>query len=770
MEKKTFENSPEMLELMEVAQRIRQTRELLGFSVDEMAEKTGVSTSDYNEFESGKRDFNFTFIYKCARAFNVDPTDLLKGSSPTLTGYELTKKGAGLPITRRTGYTYKNLASLFKNKISEPFWVKIPYSEDDLKNPHYSQHNGQEMDIVIKGRMKAWIGDNCEILEPGDSIYYSSTKPHALAAMDGEDVEIYAIVMHAEDGFAPGEYLGPERSVTSREAQPSTAVYKKFVSTEKDDKGRLQKISFKNEDNFNFAFDCVDALAEKCPDKTAMIYVSNEKEEKRFTFADMSKYSSMTANYFENLGIKKGDRVMLVLKRHYQFWFSILALHKIGAVVIPATNQLLEHDFDYRFKAGNVKAIVCTADGDVAHQADLAAANCPCVEIKVIVNGERDGWHNFNEEMPRFSDVYTRDENSPKGSDDMLMFFSSGTTGYPKLVTHTHKYPLGHFITAKYWHNVNPDGIHFTISDTGWGKALWGKLYGQWLCEAAVFVYDFDRFSAEDILPMFAQYNITTFCAPPTMYRFFIKEDLSKYDLSSIEYSTTAGEALNPEVYEQWKKATGLQLMEGFGQTETTLTVANLRGMTPKPGSMGKPSPMYDIDIVRDDGTSADVGETGEIVVCTDDHVPCGLFACYYGDEENTKKAWHDGKYHTGDLAWKDEDGYFWYVGRIDDVIKSSGYRIGPFEIENVIMELPYVLECAITAVPDPIRGQVVKATIVLVNGKEKSDELKKEIQTYVKTHTAPYKYPRVVEFVDELPKTISGKIRRVEIRNKDNA
>lgn len=769
MNKEILDNASEMTQLMEVADRIRQTREMLGYSVEDMALKTNVTVGDYNEFESGTRDFNFTFIYKCARAFGVDPTDLLKGSSPTLSSYELTKKGEGLPITRRAGYTYKNLASLFKNKTSEPFWVKIPYSASDLENPHFSTHNGQEMDIVIRGKLKVWIGDNCETLEEGDTIYYNSTTPHALAAMDGEDVEIYAIVMHAEEGFAPGKYLddsAPEKEWT---VQPSTAVYKKFVDTEKDSKNRLVSISFKNEDSFNFAFDCVDALAEKCPDKVAMVHVSASKEERRFTFGEISKYSSMTANYFENLGIKKGDRVMLVLKRHYQFWFAILALHKIGAIAIPATHLLLEHDYDYRFKAAGVKAIVCTGDGDAAHQAELSAAKNPSVEIKVIVNGERSGWHNFNEEMPRFSNVYERKADSPCGDDSMVMFFTSGTTGYPKIAVHSHKYPLGHFITAKYWHNVNPDGIHFTISDTGWGKALWGKLYGQWLCEGAIFVYDFEKFSAEDILPMFKKYNITTFCAPPTMYRFFIKEDLSKYDLSSLEYSTTAGEALNPEVYEQWKKATGLRLMEAFGQTETTLTVGNLRGMQTKPGSMGKPSPMYDIDIVLDDGTSADIGETGEIVVKTDKGIPCGLFSGYYLDEENTKKSWHDNMYHTGDLAWRDEDGYFWYVGRIDDVIKSSGYRIGPFEIENVIMELPYVLECAITAVPDPIRGQVVKATIVLVKGKEKSEELKKEVQNYVKTHTAPYKYPRVVEFVDELPKTISGKIRRVEIRDNDN-
>lgn len=752
-------------QLLEVAQRIKNTREIFGFSVEEMARKTDVSPKEYAEYESGKRDFSFTFIYKCAKCFNVDPTELLQGTSPTLSSYNLTRKGGGLPITRLTGNVYKNLASMFKNKIAEPFWVKIPYKENDTMK--MSTHAGQEFDIVIKGTLKANIGGNEEILHEGDSIYYNSTEPHGLMPVGGEDVEIYAIVMNAGENADITE-LHEEVKVTKRMEQPPTSVYKKFIVTEKDEKGCLKNISFKNEDKFNFAFDVVDELAKKCPNKNAMYYVSNDKKEKTFTFADISRYSSMTANYFESLGIKKGDRVMLVLKRHYQFWFSILALHKIGAIVIPATNLLVEHDFEYRFKAAGVSAIVCTADGDVAHQVDLGAANCPELKTKILVGGKREGWNDFNEELPRYSDVYERRPDAAAGDDTMLMFFTSGTTGYPKIAAHSHKYPLGHFITAKYWHNVNPDGIHFTISDTGWGKALWGKLYGQWLCEAAIFVYDFDKFHADDILPMFAKYHITTFCAPPTMYRFFIKEDLSQYDLSSLEYCTVAGEALNPEVYEQWKKATGLQLMEGFGQTETTLTIANLRGMTPKPGSMGKPSPMYNVDIVDAEGKSVGVGETGEIVIRTDKGNPCGLFRGYYRDDEKTKEVWYDGMYHTCDTAWKDEDGYFWYVGRVDDVIKSSGYRIGPFEIESVIMELPYVLECAITPVPDPIRGQVVKASIVLVKNKEASDELKKEIQDYVKTHTAPYKYPRVVEFMDELPKTISGKIRRVELRQRD--
>ena len=746
--------------LKDVALRIRNAREILGLSEEIMAQNTDITADEYKAYENGEKDFDFTFIYKCAKCLNLDPTDLLKGASPTLTSYEVTRRGGGLPITRKEGYEYKNLASMFKNKTAEPYHVIIPYLENAGEG-EASSHKGQEFDIVVKGRLKMTVGSNTEILEAGDTIYYNSATPHRMVAMDGNDVEIYAIVMKEVDALGDNTAYD---DMPYKNFQTDADVYSKFINTVEDKEGRLVDISFHNAEEFNFAFDCIDVLAEKCPDKLAMLFISHDKQEKRFTFRDISRYSSMTANYFESLGIKKGDRVMLVLKRHYQFWFSILALHKIGAVVIPATHLLVEHDFDYRFQSAGVSAIVCTADTDVSHQVDLAEKNYKKI-TKILVGGQRDGWHNFNEEMPAFSDTYERKPDSACGSDPLLMFFTSGTTGYPKIATHNHKYPLGHFITAKYWHNVNPDGIHFTISDTGWGKALWGKLYGQWLCEAAIFVYDFDKFQADDILPMFKKYNITTFCAPPTMYRFFIKEDLSQYDLSSLEYTTTAGEALNPEVYEQWKKATGLRLMEGFGQTETTLTVGTLRGMVAKPGSMGRPSPLYDVDVVLDDGTSAGVGATGEVVVRTDKNEPCGLFRGDYGDEENTKKAWHDGLYHTGDLAWRDEDGYLWFVGRIDDVIKSSGYRIGPFEIESVIMELPYVLECAVTAVPDEIRGQIVKASIVLTKNTQGSDALKKEIQDYVKTHTAPYKYPRVVEFLEELPKTISGKIRRVELR-----
>jgi len=756
--------------LREVGQRICTLREIMNITPEEMAKKVGVSVDEYLRHESGEMDFNFTFIYKCAKTFGVDPTDIINGTSPTLSSYTVTKSGEGLPITRREGFKYLNLAPMFKNKIAEPFKVTIPYSEEAENNPiHLSTHYGQELDIVISGTMKIQVGNHTEVLNAGDTIYYDSSTPHGMVAAGGSPVEIYAVVLNKAEGEAiPEEADHFEEIVEQKKAEfGDGAIWNRYITTTLDEKGVLNSISFKDPENFNFAFDCVDELAKKCPDKVAMIHVSNDMTERRFTYEDLRRYSAKTANYFESLGIKKGDRVMLVLKRHYQFWFSMLALHKIGAIAIPATNLLVEHDFDYRFKSAGVKAIVCTADGDTAHQAELAAAYSETVDTLVMVGGSREGWHDFNAEMENCSDVYERTADSAKGSDPLLMLFTSGTTGYPRIAEHNHKYPLGHFITAKYWHNCSADGVHFTISDTGWGKALWGKLYGQWLCETCVFVYDFDKFDANKILPMFKKYNITTFCAPPTMYRFFIKEDLSKFDLSSIKYSNTAGEALNPEVLVQWKKATGLTIYEGFGQTETTLTVGNLVNSTPKAGSMGVPSPMYDVDILLPDGTSAKVGETGEICVRTDKGTPCGLFMGYYRDEEHTKDAWHDNVYHTGDTAWKDEDGYFWYVGRTDDLIKSSGYRIGPFEIESVIMELPYVLECAVTGAPDEVRGQVVKATIVLTKGTEGTDELKKEIQSYVKKHTAPYKYPRIVEFIDEMPKTISGKIRRVELKNK---
>lgn len=542
-----------------------------------------------------------------------------------------------------------------------------------------------------------------------------------------------------------------------------------FIEVEEDENGYLQDIRFTNDENFNFAYDVVDKMAKKNPDKVAMVHVSKEGKERSFTFYDMSRYSSKVANYLQFLGIKKGDRVMLVLKRHYQFWFAILALHKIGAVVIPATNLLLKSDFEYRFKAAEVDAVLCTADGQVSREIDKACRMYRDLKVKIMVGASRKGWRSFNKEVKYFSSHFRRPrgENAIHGDDPSIMFFTSGTTSYPKITMHNFKYPLGHYVTAKYWHQVDPDGIHFAISDTGWGKALWGKIYGQWLCEATIFTYDFDDFDAKEILHMIEKYKITTFCAPPTAYRVMVHMKLDQYDLSSLKNVTTAGEALNPEIYNKFKEKTGLTLMEGFGQTETTLTIGNLAGTVPKPGSMGKAMPQYDVQVMKLDGTMAEAMEEGEIVIATEHGVPNGLFMGY-ADEEKTREAWHDGYYHTGDTAYYDEDGYLWYVGRTDDVIKSRGYRIGPFEIENEIMKLPYVLECAVTPVPDPIRGQAIKASIVLADDREGDEKLKNDIMKSLKKNIASYKWPKILDFTKELPKTISGKIRRKDIKEND--
>ena len=744
--------------IYEVAARIRELREIAGYSQEEMAQRTEVSPEMYRLYEEGQTDFPFTFIHKCALELGVEITDLMEGKSARLTGYTVTRKGMGEVTAKETGLEIRSLAPLFKRKIAEPYFVRYEYVPEQQSRPiHLTRHSGQEFDMILSGSLKVQVGEHIEVLHEGDSIYYDSSKPHGMIAVDGADCLFCAVVLPGDET----EELEVRDTIVAAK-QTEKLIYENFVTPQEDDKGLVTSLSFHNTENFNFAFDIVDEMAKQKPDKLAMLHLDRFGNERRFSFRQISRDSSRAANYFKSLGIKKGDRVMLILRRHYQFWFCILGLHKLGAIPIPATNQLVEHDLTYRFNAAGVKCVVATGVGEVAAQIDLAMKDSPTVEHRIMVDGHREGWRNFDEEYRMFSSSFPRMEDAPGGDDPMLMLFTSGTTGYPKIATHSYKYPLGHFVTAKYWHCVNPNGLHLTISDTGWGKALWGKLYGQWMCEAATFVYDFDRFSAADILPLFKKYNITTFCAPPTMYRFMIKEDLSKYDLSSIEHATIAGEALNPEVFYQFRKATGISLMEGFGQTETALIVANLAGMRPKVGSMGKPVPGFDVDIVDHDGKSVGIGETGEIVVRLQGGKPNGLTLGYYNNE--TGRPYIDfpaGLYHTGDTAWRDEDGYYWYVGRVDDLIKSSGYRIGPFEIESVIMELPYVLECGVSAAPDEIRGQVVKASIVLVKGKEPTEALKKEIQDYVKHRTAPYKYPRIVVFRDELPKTISGKIQR---------
>ena len=525
-------------------------------------------------------------------------------------------------------------------------------------------------------------------------------------------------------------------------------------------------------ENFNFAYDCIDELAKKSPDKLAMRWTNVAGQKRDFTFADMKYYSDKTANYLKSLGIGKGDAVMLILKRHYEYWWTILALHKLGAITIPASNLLTPKDIIYRCNMADIKCIVCTADGDISHRVQEAAPDCPTLKLLITTSPpENSQWLDFHKGVDEASPEFIRPEGeeATKNSDIMLIYFTSGTTGMPKMVAHDYLYALAHITTAAFWHKVDPDGIHLTVSDTGWGKAAWGKLYGQWLAETCIMVYDFDKFIPSDLLQIMQDYKITTFCAPPTIYRFLVKENMAEYDLSSLKECTNAGEPLNPEIMDKFREFTGITLREGYGQTETTLTLATYPGMKVCPGSMGRPTPGSTITLLDENGQKVPDGEVGEIVIRADrDNKPAGMFLGYYRDEELTASAWHDGYYHTGDTAGRDEHGYYWFVGRTDDVIKSSGYRIGPFEVESALLEHPAVLECAITGMPHPIRGQIVKATVVLSKGYSPSDALIKELQEHVKHTTAPYKYPRVIEFVDELPKTISGKIRRVQIREED--
>lgn len=532
----------------------------------------------------------------------------------------------------------------------------------------------------------------------------------------------------------------------------------------------FENYSLSTPDNFNYAFDVVDAIADKTPEARAMVWCDDKGAEAVYNFDQMKRYSNKAANFFKGLGIKKGDPVMLILKRRYEFWFCLLGLHKLGAVCIPATHLLTKKDIVYRCNAADIKMLVSVADDEVIKHVEEAMPDSPSLKFKAIVNGSHEGWIDFKGELEKASDVFERPVGSDdtKNSDMMLLYFTSGTTGMPKMVQHNFTYPLGHILTAKYWQNVLDGGLHLTVADTGWAKAMWGKIYGQWISGSAIFVYDYDKFVPKEMLDVIIKHKVTSFCAPPTIYRFFIKEDLSKFDLSNLKHCSIAGEPLNPEVYNQFLKATGMKLMEGYGQTELTITLATFPWMEPKPGSMGKPAPGYDIDLIDENGNSCDIGEEGQIVIRTDKRKPYGMFDGYYRDPDLTHKVWHDDIYYTGDMAWKDEDGYFWFVGRADDLIKSSGYRIGPFEVESALLEHPAVLECAITAVPDPDRGQIVKATVVLAKNYAASDDLVKELQDHVKKVTAPYKYPRLIEFVTELPKTISGKIRRVEIRDHD--
>jgi acetyl-CoA synthetase len=548
-------------------------------------------------------------------------------------------------------------------------------------------------------------------------------------------------------------------------------LYKKYLVKPEFDSldDFLNNFEIKVPENFNFAYDVIDEYARIEPSKIALVWANDQGEHFDFTYSDLKEKTDATASWLQTQGIGHGDKVMLILKRRYEFWFACLALHKLGAIAIPATHLLTDKDIIYRCNAATIKAVISVGEETVIEHIEKALPDCPSVELLISVGPVfPDKWGNFQQgiiDAPPF-----KKPAQPTKNDDLLfLYFTSGTTGNPKMVAHDFTYPLAHISTAVFWHNVEEDGRHLTVADTGWAKAVWGKLYGQMLAGCSVFVYDHQKFVPAEMLEVISKYKVTSFCAPPTIFRFLIREDFSNYDLSALKYCTTAGEALNPTVYETFYERTGIRLMEAFGQTETTVQLGTFPWMKPKPGSMGIPSPQFNVDLLKSDGTRCEDGEQGQIVIRVGEKLPVGIFKGYYRDEELTKETWHDGIYYTGDIAWRDEDGYYWFVGRADDVIKSSGYRIGPFEVESALMTHPAIVECAVTGAPDEIRGQVVKATIVLAKNFQPSDELALEIQEHVKKVTAPYKYPRIIDFVEALPKTISGKIRRVEIRGEAN-
>ena len=728
-----------------IANRLRGLREVLELSAQEVAESCHLRVEEYMALESGESDISVNVLQTIARRYGISLDVLMFGEEPKMNAYFITRAGAGVSVERRKAYKYEALASGFRDRKADPFIVTVEPAPANAPM-HLNSHEGQEMNYVLEGRLLLSLNGKELVLNVGDSLYFDSSLPHGMKALDGRPVRFLAIIM-----YAMVERFLQQTAFRSQED------YRK-------------NLHIRVPENFNFAYDVVDAYAEEQPDRKALLWTNDQGAEIQFTFADMKRETDRTASYFQSLGIGKGDVVMLILKRRYEFWFSILALHKLGAVVIPATHLLTKKDVVYRCNTAGIKAIVAAGERVITDHVAAAMPESPTTELLISVGPEiPEGFLDFHAGIANAA-PFVRPQRVNATDDIMMMYFTSGTTGEPKMVAHDFTYPLGHISTGCFWHNLHDGSLHLTIADTGWAKAAWGKLYGQWLAGANIFVYDHEKFTPADILHKIEQYRITSLCAPPTIYRFLIREDLSKYDLSSLEYCTTAGEALNGAVYDTFKQLTGVRLMEGFGQTETTLTLATFPWMEPKPGSMGVPNPQYEIDLLTPDGRSAEDGEQGQIVIRTDKGKPLGLFKEYYLNDELTREVWHDGVYYTGDVAWRDEDGYFWFVGRADDVIKSSGYRIGPFEVESALMTHPAVVECAITGVPDEIRGQVVKATIILGEKyrTQAGEALIKELQNHVKRITAPYKYPRIIEFVEELPKTISGKIRRKEIRNGD--
>ncbi|MDD5832194.1 MAG: AMP-binding protein [Clostridiales bacterium] len=748
----------------DIRRRIRDLRHIHNFTKEYMAGILSISAEDYSAFENGEHELNYAFLYTCSQVFNVDINELIEGAVPNLSSYSVNRGGDTGTVSRANGMTVHNLASKFRNRMVEPLIVTVEYDPEKENLPiEVSSHIGQEFDYILSGSLKIRIGEHTEVLNAGDTIFYDSSAPHGMIASGGKDCVFLAAMVSPEDiDFSKARTQVPVLTATRETGR--RRVWEDFVSPKESGSGVLESIFFKNSDRFNFAFDIVDRIADTEPDKTALVHLDEGLTERRFTFKDIKKKSGRAANYLASLGIKKGDRVMLVLRRSYHFWIIITALQKIGAVAVPVIDQLLEKDYLYRFRAAGISAVIACGDSFITGQIDSAASRYGRSLIKIAAGSAPDGWYDFDTEYDRMSARFLRSRDSACGSDPLMMIFQSYSDGMPKATCFDCRYPLAHFVTGYYWNCNEPDTLSFCLSDTAWAKALWGKLFGPWICESGVFAYDFRKIKPSDLLKLIERYRIASFTAPGSMFRALLHEDLKSFDLSSLKHVCSVGDNLSAEVFNHFRKETGLSIMTGYGLTETSLLLGSFIGMTPKAGAVGKVNPIFDIRLLDTELNEVETGEPGEICISISQGMPIGLMTGYYNSPDSNAKVFAGGYFHTGDLAWKDEDGYFWPIGRVDDVIKCSGYRIGPYEVESVIMELPYVKECGVSAVPDEIRGQVVKASVVLIDDKEPSDDLKEEIQNYVKTHTAAYRYPRIVEFRSELPKTANGTVIRSKL------
>ncbi len=746
----------------EVIKRIRSIRRYHNYSYDYMAKALDITSQEYQAYENCEKEAPYAFLYTCAQIFSMDVNELIEGSAPDQNISAVTRAGEGLITKNVQGTVVRNLASRFRNRLAEPLLVTAAYypQNEDAPIP-LTRHTGQEYDYVLEGHLKVQVGDDIEVLGPGDTIYFDSTLPHGMVAVEGAECKYLATMITPDDE----SYLAAHpASDSDDEDQEDFHPWMDFIIPRVSEEGYPEAINYRNIKHFNFAFDVVDALADTYPEKLALIHIDSEMRERRFTFKDIKKMSGRAANYLSSIGIKKGDRVLLSVKRSWQFWIIMTALCKIGATVVASTHLVSSKDLAYRFHNARINAVICVNEDRLIKNIDSAALLYGKHLTKVSINGAVKGWHDFDREYDKMSARFLRSMDTAQGSEPMLMFLQSYSYGMAKPVCFDYTYPLAAFFTSKYWNHLNADDVSLALSDTAWEKAYWMKLYGPWLCESTVFAYDFKTLRPKDLFRFINEYKISSFTAPASMYRALLNEDLSMLKNSPLKTVCTVGDNLEPEIFNRFREITGLSIRAGYGLAETSLLIGAYDGVEPKAGSVGRANPAYEIHLLDSEYREVDTDEPGEICVSLRNGTPVGLMKEIYNDEARTKKLTEGGYFHTGTLAWKDEEGYFWAIGRIDDVIECFGYRIGPEEVESTILELPYVVECGVSAVPDEVCTQIVKASIVLTPDKEPTEELKSDIQNYVKENTASYRYPRIVEFRTELPKDANGVVIRSKL------